>query len=149
MGGRKGGKKERRKEGTKMEGSRKGGRKERENKKESLVPVTLTELPGCTLKLTKHLVPVPGKRGSENKNRKGQTSFFTLQWQHLCDAIILHCSAPESPSPLSGPENKGNKGGQACLHVMCTGKGQIMIRFSLTRDKSRTRKIRVQRRQVS
>ena len=81
----------------KKEGRRGAG--EGKIRKEHPVLPALAVLPGCTLKLTKHLIPGTACVGG-TKNRKGQMSLFTLQRQHLGEAHLSNCCPTESLSPL-------------------------------------------------
>lgn len=90
---------------------RKGGKREgREDKEESPLLPALAVLPGCTLKLTKRLVPGTGPGWAEGarageQDRKGQAALFTLQRQRLSEAYREQWfSRRELLSPPQPPE---------------------------------------------
>lgn len=74
-------------------------------RKEHPVLLALVVLQGCTLKLTKHLVPgtecgrKQGWGGRGTKDRKGQTSVFTLQQQDLGEVLLNNYCPTQSLSP--------------------------------------------------
>lgn len=82
-------------------------------RKERPVLLALAVLQGCTLKLTKHLVPGTecgrkrGWGGRGTKDRKGQTSLFTLQRQDLSEVLNNFCPT-QSLFPLPCPGGRGN-----------------------------------------